>query len=167
MISAPPIVGVPAFARCDCGPSLRMTCPTFTSVSLRMIAGPASSDTASAVSVPMIVRNVRYWNRWKPLIHSRSNAASSSSIAGTSVAGRAAAEGGDDPVHRGRTRTLDQQHESGAQLGARRVDQRGLVLEVARAGAECVHRGAAVVAGREQALDPAAPRERADVGVQA
>jgi len=66
-INAQPIVGVPAFDRCDCGPSLRITWPALTAARRRMASGPSSSATTSAVSALMIVRNVTYWNKWKKL----------------------------------------------------------------------------------------------------
>ena len=40
MINSPPIVGVPAFARCVCGPSCRMTWPIWNSRSRRIRIGP-------------------------------------------------------------------------------------------------------------------------------
>ena len=58
MISAPPMVGVPAFERCDWGPSLRTAWPIWCWVSRRIISGPASSEIASAVSTARIVRIV-------------------------------------------------------------------------------------------------------------
>ena len=58
-ISTPPMVGVPALEKCDCGPSLRIGWPPFSVASLRIIAGPHHSDSASAVSAPRIARKVR------------------------------------------------------------------------------------------------------------
>src|SRR5690606_3277310 len=49
-ISAPPIVGVPALEKCDCGPSLRIGCPPLSWPSLRITAGPHHSDSMSAVN---------------------------------------------------------------------------------------------------------------------
>jgi len=57
-INSPPIVGVPAFARCDSGPSWRMTCPIWKSRSLRIIHGPSSRLMASAVRLAAAVRKV-------------------------------------------------------------------------------------------------------------
>ncbi len=57
-ISSPPIVGVPAFARCDCGPSCRMIWPIWKSRSVRIIHGPSSRLRMSAVRLAAAVRNV-------------------------------------------------------------------------------------------------------------
>ena len=54
------MVGVPAFARCDAGPSWRMTCPTWKSRSLRIIHGPSSRLRTSAVRLAAAVLNVMY-----------------------------------------------------------------------------------------------------------
>ena len=43
-ISAPPIVGVPAFARCVCGPSSRTAWPIFMRVSHAIIRGPITNE---------------------------------------------------------------------------------------------------------------------------
>src|SRR5690606_34537163 len=121
------MVGVPALTRCDCGPSSRTTWPALSWVSLRMIAGPASSETASAVSALMMVRKVRYWNRLNPLIESLSKPASSSSMASPSVGRGIPAQRRDDALHRGRSRPLDQHaHARREQLFERR-DEAGLV----------------------------------------
>ena len=45
----PPMVGVPALARCVCGPSERTFCPSFTRRSQPIITGPNSRLIASAV----------------------------------------------------------------------------------------------------------------------
>ena len=60
-ISAPPMVGVPFFTKCVCGPSVRTACPTFSAVSLRMVQGPSSRLNASAVSAAITARKVVYW----------------------------------------------------------------------------------------------------------
>ncbi len=57
-ISSPPIVGVPALARCDCGPSCRMIWPIWKSRSLRMTHGPKIRLIASAVMLAAAVRKV-------------------------------------------------------------------------------------------------------------
>jgi hypothetical protein len=59
-MSSPPIVGVPALARCDCGPSCRITCPIWKSRSFRIIHGPSARLSASAVRLAAAVRNVMY-----------------------------------------------------------------------------------------------------------
>ncbi len=60
------MVGVPALLKCDCGPSLRITWPALRSVRRRIVAGPNTSDTNSAVSAARMVLKVRYWKRLKP-----------------------------------------------------------------------------------------------------
>ena len=57
-ISSPPIVGVPALARCDCGPSWRMTWPIWNSRSRRISHGPSTSEMTSAEMLATAVRNV-------------------------------------------------------------------------------------------------------------
>ncbi|MNE79376.1 hypothetical protein D3C80_1758520 [compost metagenome] len=59
-ISAPPMVGVPFFDRCDCGPSSRTAWPIWRVRRVLIIQGPSHSDRASAVSTPRIPRMVRY-----------------------------------------------------------------------------------------------------------
>jgi len=58
-ISAPPMVGVPALEKCDCGPSLRIGWPPLSWPSLRITAGPSHSESASDVSAARMPRNVR------------------------------------------------------------------------------------------------------------
>ena len=99
-----------------------------------MIAGPASSETASAVSVDMIVRNVRYWNRWNPLTYPFNRSASSSSMTLASVA--VVEQRADDAIHRRRARALDQHRDTVVQIAAQRRDQRGLIGVMRRARAE-------------------------------
>ena len=57
-ISEPPMVGVPFFTKCVCGPSWRTAWPTFSAVSLRMAQGPKSSENASEVSAAITARKV-------------------------------------------------------------------------------------------------------------
>ena len=57
-IKAPPMVGVPAFGRCDCGPSLRTAWPILYEVSLRIIAGPTMKVMTSAVRQASTARSV-------------------------------------------------------------------------------------------------------------
>ena len=59
MISTPPMVGVPDFFRCDCGPSSRTYWPIWNSRSFSITHGPMNSAISSAVSVANAVRNVR------------------------------------------------------------------------------------------------------------
>ena len=56
--SAPPIVGVPCFDRCDCGPSLRTDCPIFIAVRRAMTFGPSTIAITSAVIVASTARTV-------------------------------------------------------------------------------------------------------------
>ena len=51
-ISAPPMVGVPFFDRCDCGPSLRNRWTDLQICRVRIIHGQSHRDNASAVSTP-------------------------------------------------------------------------------------------------------------------
>ncbi len=74
------MVGVPVLARCVCGPSVRTTCPAFSAASLRIISGPSSSATASAVSAAMIARKVMYWKRCSDVKCRAIHSARSSSI---------------------------------------------------------------------------------------
>ncbi len=60
MMSVPPMVGVPAFLACDCGPSSRIDWRICSSVSRRMSRGPMTSDTTRAVRPATRVRNVMY-----------------------------------------------------------------------------------------------------------
>ncbi len=57
-MSSPPIVGVPALARCDCGPSCRITWPIWKSRSRRISQGPSTRLMKSAVRLAAAVRNV-------------------------------------------------------------------------------------------------------------
>ena len=57
-INAPPIVGVPAFARCDCGPSSRTDWPIFIRDSHAIIRGPMRNEMTSAVIVESTARSV-------------------------------------------------------------------------------------------------------------
>ena len=57
-ISAPPIVGVPAFVRCDCGPSTRTDCPILYAVSLRIMIGPTTNESTRAVRHASTARSV-------------------------------------------------------------------------------------------------------------
>ena len=59
MISAPPIVGVPAFARCVCGPSSRTDWPIFMRESHAIIRGPTTNAITSAVMHASTARSVR------------------------------------------------------------------------------------------------------------
>ena len=59
-INEPPIVGVPVFTKWVCGPSVRMACPTFNSVSLRIVQGPNNRQKESAVNEAITVRKVVY-----------------------------------------------------------------------------------------------------------
>ncbi len=58
-ISAPPIVGVPAFTRCVCGPSSRTDWPIFIRVSQTMTFGPTMNEMKSAVMQASTARSVR------------------------------------------------------------------------------------------------------------
>ncbi len=58
-ISTPPMVGVPVFFRCDCGPSSRTNWPIWNSRSFWITQGPMNSAISSAVSEAKAVRNVR------------------------------------------------------------------------------------------------------------
>ena len=59
MMSTPPMVGVPDFFRCDCGPSSRTYWPIWNSLSFSITHGPMKSAISSAVSVANAVRIVR------------------------------------------------------------------------------------------------------------
>lgn len=52
------MVGVPDFARCVCGPSIRTVCPIFFAASQRISPGPRAKDTKSAVIAASTVRSV-------------------------------------------------------------------------------------------------------------
>ena len=56
-ISAPPIVGVPALARCVCGPSSRTAWPIFIRVSQEIVRGPTTKEITSAVIVASTARS--------------------------------------------------------------------------------------------------------------
>ena len=58
-MSTPPMVGVPVFFRCDCGPSVRTYWPIWNSRSFSITQGPMKSAISSAVSEANAVRNVR------------------------------------------------------------------------------------------------------------
>jgi hypothetical protein len=57
-ISAPPMVGVPAFDRWLSGPSLRIGWPACCRTSRRMNQGPSNSEISMAVSAASTVRRV-------------------------------------------------------------------------------------------------------------
>ncbi|MNT38983.1 hypothetical protein D3C72_1751980 [compost metagenome] len=57
-ISVPPMVGVPVFTRCVCGPSLRTAWPTLSSVSLAITHGPSHSEITSDVNAAITARSV-------------------------------------------------------------------------------------------------------------
>jgi hypothetical protein len=59
-MSAPPMVGVPAFTRCDSGPSARMTWPICFRFSSRMNHGASTNVSSMAVMVAMMVLNGTY-----------------------------------------------------------------------------------------------------------
>ena len=61
-ISTPPMVGVPDFTKCVCGPLVRTACPTFKRASMRITAGPAIRPIASAVMVANTARKVMKLN---------------------------------------------------------------------------------------------------------
>ena len=52
------MVGVPALARCDCGPSWRITWPIWNARSLRISHGPNTRLMSSAVMLAAAVRKV-------------------------------------------------------------------------------------------------------------
>ena len=58
-IRMPPMVGVPDFLRCDCGPSSRMNWPIWNSRSFWITHGPINSAISRAVSEAKAVRTVR------------------------------------------------------------------------------------------------------------
>jgi hypothetical protein len=82
-IRAPPMVGVPALTRCVCGPSSRTGWPTFSSVSLRIIAGPRMNEIISAVSAASTPRSVMYWKTLKARMSWPSHWASIRSMSGS------------------------------------------------------------------------------------
>ncbi len=55
----PPMVGVPALVWCVSGPSARMTWPTRTARSHRIVGGPAAKATRSDVTTAPAERKVR------------------------------------------------------------------------------------------------------------
>ncbi len=57
-MSRPPIVGVPALARCVLGPSARIDWATWNFLSIRIVAGPSASERIRAVTAAIAVRNV-------------------------------------------------------------------------------------------------------------
>ena len=57
-ISAPPMVGVPALARCVCGPSSRTDWPIFMRASHAIMRGPTMNEITSAVIVASTARSV-------------------------------------------------------------------------------------------------------------
>ena len=59
MISAPPIVGVPALVRCVRGPSSRTAWPIFMRVSHAIMRGPTTNEITSAVMHASTARSVR------------------------------------------------------------------------------------------------------------
>ena len=59
MMSAPPIVGVPAFFRWVCGPSSRTYCPICRRRRRAIIRPPKPMERRSAVSAPKMTREVR------------------------------------------------------------------------------------------------------------
>ena len=59
-ISSPPIVGVPALAWWDWGPSSRMDWPICRRLSSRIIGPPKASEISSAVTAAIAARNVMY-----------------------------------------------------------------------------------------------------------
>ena len=66
-ISAPPIVGVPRLARCDCMPYSRIGWPIFNSARRRITHGPNARPISSAVIAASTARKVRNWKtRRKP-----------------------------------------------------------------------------------------------------
>ena len=52
----PPMVGVPPLARCDSGPSLRTTWPSWIFWRVRMNHGYRTSESTRAVSVAAMIR---------------------------------------------------------------------------------------------------------------
>ena len=59
-ISTPPIVGVPFFFWCACGPSSRMYCPICISRSFLISHGPNTNARNIAVKLAYTVRTVMY-----------------------------------------------------------------------------------------------------------
>ena len=57
-IKAPPIVGVPVFSKCDCGPSLRTDCPNFIKDKYLIIRGPRIRPANKDVRVANTALNV-------------------------------------------------------------------------------------------------------------
>jgi hypothetical protein len=67
MMSTPPIVGVPRLAWCACGPSSRISCPTFRRRRASITRPPKTSEMSSAVTAAYAVRNVTYWKTFSAL----------------------------------------------------------------------------------------------------
>ena len=59
-MSRPPIVGVPALAWCDLGPSSRIDWPICRFLSSRIIGNPKTSASRRAVTAAIAARNVMY-----------------------------------------------------------------------------------------------------------
>ena len=57
-IKIPPIVGVPSFLRCVCGPSSRTACPIFLALSQSITLLPTKSDKIAAVKIAKTERKV-------------------------------------------------------------------------------------------------------------
>ncbi len=51
-------MGVPALARCDCGPSSRIDWPIWNRFNMRIMRGPSTSEITRAVTAAIAVRNV-------------------------------------------------------------------------------------------------------------
>src|SRR5690606_3226218 len=79
-ISAPPMVGVPAFDRWLFGPSSRIAWPTWYWRNLRIMIGPTKKAMNSAVSTLKMARSVMYCTTRKPLWYCARKSASQSSI---------------------------------------------------------------------------------------
>ena len=50
-ITIPPIVGVPDFFKCDCGPSPRSVCPTFSFLKKGIRIGANTALTAKEINI--------------------------------------------------------------------------------------------------------------------
>ena len=65
-IISPPMVGVPAFLKCVCGPSARIGCPLpWRTRNEAIIVGPNRKTINAEVKSAAPVRNVMYRNRLK------------------------------------------------------------------------------------------------------
>ena len=53
------MVGVPAFTKCVCGPSLRIGWPPLSFARRAITLGPHQSENANAVSAPKMARMVK------------------------------------------------------------------------------------------------------------